>query len=52
MFVDYEVFFLVREMVEGDSRFGPEHPLFRILKDHDDHDRSRFTKPSSKYESE
>ena len=47
MFVDHEVFFLVREMIERDSSINPEHRLFRILRDHDDHDQNRFTEPSS-----
>lgn len=47
MFVDYEVFFLVREMIENDSRFEEDDRLFRILRDHDDHDLDRYRKPSS-----
>lgn len=53
MFFDHDVFFLLREMAERDPRIASDHPqLYKILKDHDDHDRSRFTKPSSEYESE
>lgn len=46
MFVDYDVFFFVREMIERDGRFDPENRLFKILLDHDDPHRSS-AKPSS-----
>jgi len=51
MFVDYEAFFLVREMIMQDSRFDGEHPLLNILMSHIDPKFDRYTKPSSNSDS-
>jgi len=47
MFVDYDVFCLLREMIENDSNCNEDDRLFRILKDHDDPHLDHYTKPSS-----
>ena len=51
MFVDYEVLFFFREMLEQDGRIDPNHRVFRILRDHEDPDINRFIRPSSKHDS-
>ncbi|MDX2416518.1 MAG: hypothetical protein QNK19_03550 [Xanthomonadales bacterium] len=52
MFVDYEVLFLLREMLEQDSHIDEDHPVLKILADHDDDHINRFIRPRGKHDSE
>jgi len=49
MFVDFELLFLFREMLEQGGRVDPDHPAFKLLADHDDPHFNRFIR---KYDSE
>lgn len=44
MFVDFEVLFFFREMLEQSGQFEPSHPILKALRDHEDPSFSRFMK--------